>query len=113
MGRGIDASLAASAVDRLEISIMNGDVALYGGIMVAICVTVIGLGVLALRGVRKSGRSRQKINLLAPVDLSKGMYQFTESFRVKYRPAQDVPNVLRSELIKVCQAHPRVTACYL
>ncbi|GEM_PF-5067148 len=62
---------------------------------------------------RLFGRREKPINVVAPVDAGKGQYVVTESFRLKFRAAQNVPTSLRDELLKICCNDSRVSACYL
>ncbi len=53
------------------------------------------------------GRSK-RINVLAPLDATKGLYVLTESVRIKFRPSQTVPPALRDEIVAVCRDDPAV-----
>jgi hypothetical protein len=59
------------------------------------------------------GRRQKPINVVAPVDATRGQYVIAESFRLKFRPAQNVPGSLRDELLQICSNDNRVSACYL
>jgi hypothetical protein len=59
------------------------------------------------------GRREKPTNVVAPVDAAAGRYVFTESFRVKFRAAQNVPTPLRDELLQICKSDSRVLQCYL
>jgi hypothetical protein len=58
-------------------------------------------------------RSPKKVNILAPLDSAKGTYVVTQSFKVKFRPAQNLPPALRDNLLDICHRQHAVSACYL
>jgi hypothetical protein len=59
------------------------------------------------------GRRQKPINVVASLDATKGVYVLTESFRLKCRPAQNMPPSLRDQLLQICRSDTRVSACYL
>lgn len=62
---------------------------------------------------RLFGRKTQKVNVVDPVDASKGIYTFNRDTTIKYRCARTAPAELRNELIAICTANSCVLACYL
>jgi hypothetical protein len=91
---------------------MDNELMLWAA-MLAISATVIGLGIAVIRRERKARSPRYLENALAPLEPSRGSFLVTNPAQCKFREAHDLPSSLREELIAICEAEPRISACYL